>query len=829
MLAIFTPNIKIYVSQDIRHDQQQLIGSDVALTCDLVEEYGNQVKWRKFNGRLNEESKIIEGVLYISKLGEEDSGAYECYTSDGNFKQVHLIARSESDFQAINDESLNEAEEVDQNQKNDFDENRILECDFTEMKCRNGQCVRREHFCDGRVDCSDGSDEESCGEMIRPAQTQFCGINEATCRNGQCIPRSGLCDGRRDCTDNTDEDNCGGGTDGKCEPNEKPCRSDGKCIQKIWFCDGEPDCDDGSDEECSDAVSNGMCKSTEISCRDKLQCVLKSFLCDKENDCRDRSDEIGCTKPTISHHLLRNLTVVLGGTFRIQCKAVGWPHPYINWRLNWGHVCEEPRCFATQSNGCGILTVTDARAYDAGAYSCEAINTEGRVFAVPDTIVEVVDSSHGPVKTPSVQDCEPSPVIQTTTVPPPTSDCSCHNHSEDCTCSGRCLHCEHNTMGYSCEQCKPGFSGDATKGTPFDCLPTGQTTTTMPPPPPEIKTSDCDCNNHTLDCTCSGHCLNCQHNTYGRKCDLCKPGFIGDATKGTPHDCLPENGVKCNPYGTKSSTDKTCRCKRGVTGTLCDKCKPNYFNFLNDMNHKKGCLSCFCNGLSVSCKSSQYHYEPIESDFEAEFTDWHVSNKFTKIFRDVELNENGISFSEFNDEELNNEELYFIVPSKFKGDKLHSYGGNLTFKFGFTSKDNAAVQNLELRLAGSNINIFHVYPHQIIPNEDNNIVIHLHEDDFKRYGDNGIIKKEFMLLALSDIDLIMIKAKVSAFQSSVTLKDFTIDFAEDKADSNSALACKHIEICDCPEGYTGTSCESCASGYKRSNQGFYWGLCEPEF
>lgn len=50
MLAIFTPNIKIYVSQDIRHDQQQLIGSDVALTCDLVEEYGNQVKWRKFNG-----------------------------------------------------------------------------------------------------------------------------------------------------------------------------------------------------------------------------------------------------------------------------------------------------------------------------------------------------------------------------------------------------------------------------------------------------------------------------------------------------------------------------------------------------------------------------------------------------------------------------------------------------------------------------------------------------------------------------------------------------------------------------------------------------------
>lgn len=88
------------------------------------------------------------------------------------------------------------------------------------------------------------------------------------------------------------------------------------------------------------------------------------------------------------------------------------------------------------------------------------------------------------------------------------------------------------------------------------------------------------------------------------------------------------------------------------------------------MNHKKGCLSCFCNGLSVGCKSSQFHYEPIMSDFEVEFSDWQVSNKFTKIFRDVELNEYGISFNEFDDEELKNEELYFILPSKYKGDKV---------------------------------------------------------------------------------------------------------------------------------------------------------------
>lgn len=94
-------------------------------------------------------------------------------------------------------------------------------------------------------------------------------------------------------------------------------------------------------------------------------------------------------KPTLIQDLNRNLTVVIGGTFKLQCKARGWPHPFINWRLNWGHVCEEPRCFSTNVDGCGVLTVTDARITDAGAYSCEAINSEGRVFATPDTLVDV--------------------------------------------------------------------------------------------------------------------------------------------------------------------------------------------------------------------------------------------------------------------------------------------------------------------------------------------------------------------------------------------------------------------------------------------------------
>lgn len=62
------------------------------------------------------------------------------------------------------------------------------------------------------------------------------------------------------------------------------------------------------------------------------------------------------------------------------------------------------------------------------------------------------------------------------------------------------------------------------------------------------------------------------------------------------------------------------------------------------------------------------------------------------------------------------------------------------------------------------------------------------------------------------------------------LKDFSMDVANDQTAevTDTSRACKYIEVCQCPEGYSGTSCQNCAPGYKRSMQGFYWGLCEPE-
>lgn len=83
-----------------------------------------------------------------------------------------------------------------------------------------------------------------------------------------------------------------------------------------------------------------------------------------------------------------NLNV--GELFVMTCTAVAIPPPEIVWRLNWGHVPE--KCNSVSQAGTGTLTCPDIQIADQGAYSCEAINIKGSVFAVPDTILFVTGS-----------------------------------------------------------------------------------------------------------------------------------------------------------------------------------------------------------------------------------------------------------------------------------------------------------------------------------------------------------------------------------------------------------------------------------------------------
>lgn len=274
--------------------------------------------------------------------------------------------------------------------------------------------------------------------------------------------------------------------------------------------------------------------------------------------------------------------------------------------------------------------------------------------------------------------------------------CQCNGHAETCDCNtGICSECQHYTTGDHCEMCVEGYYGNATRGSPNDCmicacpLPvdsnnfattcevsedgyeihceckpgyTGEKCQSCAPGffgQPEVEGEvcrPCECSgniNPEEPGSCdsvSGECLLCLNNTSGRACNLCAPGFYGDAVNlkdcqscicdavGTEHcdnfigtcNCYPNViGEKCDRcevdhYGFESGRgcmacdcgiasnstqcdDHTgkCACKPGVTGRQCDRCEPGYWNYTEN-----GCQPCSCNtdysrGLGCNAQTGQ--------------------------------------------------------------------------------------------------------------------------------------------------------------------------------------------------------------------------------
>ncbi|XP_043919164.1 basement membrane-specific heparan sulfate proteoglycan core protein isoform X3 [Protopterus annectens] len=395
--------------------------------------------------------------------------------------------------------------------------------------------------------------------------------------------------------------------------------------------------------------------------------------------------------------------------------------------------------------------------------------------------------------------------------------CECNGHASDCDEeTGECQRCQHNTEGSRCERCAAGYYGDATSGTPHDCRPCPCPGTS----PTTRFSSTC-----FLDTDSQPTCDSCPTGFTGRRCESCLQGYVGNPIQGQP--C--SGGCVCDPRGSVDSLCDSaghCICKPNVEGQNCDRCKRGHF-FLSPDN-TAGCLPCFCMGVTQECTSSNYYRDKIVSQFSpGNFQNFALVNRqrssqITTGFN-VEMTYEGpeLSYNQFG--RLGQEPYYWRLPEDYQGDKVGAYGGHLRYTLSYTAGQRGShIADADVQITGNDITL--VANHrELRPRERRTFEILFKEQYWKR-PDGHPATREHLMMALADLEEILIRASYSTDMTSSSISDVSMETAIPNF-TNFPLALA-VEQCRCPPGYRGLSCQDCAPGYTRTGGGLYLGNCE---
>uniref|UniRef100_A0A1A9VWV6 Basement membrane-specific heparan sulfate proteoglycan core protein n=1 Tax=Glossina austeni TaxID=7395 RepID=A0A1A9VWV6_GLOAU len=398
--------------------------------------------------------------------------------------------------------------------------------------------------------------------------------------------------------------------------------------------------------------------------------------------------------------------------------------------------------------------------------------------------------------------------------------------------------CPNGYAGDSCESCAPGYvrqKGGAWLGrcvpfTPAPCSPG-----TYGDPLRGIPCRECPCpqtgtNNFANGCSLgpdSEVTCNCHEGYTGRRCENCAPGYQGNPILPGGH-CYPVPESTCNAEGTYyPHPNGTCECKQLVVGPRCDTCAPDSFH-LNAFTYT-GCIECFCSGLTNTCTSSSWYRDQIVSNFGQS----RAPHGFTLI-RDydadhpsnVDFVSTGSSLSFSNAPTA--EPLYWSLPAQFLGNKISAYGGKLNYTLSYSPMPGGLMSRSTspdvVIKSGEDLTMIHYRKTGVTPSSSSSYSVPIVESAWQR-SDGQVVNRQHLLMALSKIDAIYIKATYTTSTKEGTLTHVSFDIATPTNTGNAKAV--EVEECRCPEGYIGLSCERCAPGYKRNPEaGLYLGLCE---
>ncbi|XP_061653355.1 laminin subunit gamma-2 isoform X1 [Phyllopteryx taeniolatus] len=325
----------------------------------------------------------------------------------------------------------------------------------------------------------------------------------------------------------------------------------------------------------------------------------------------------------------------------------------------------------------------------------------------------------------------------------------------------------------------------------------------------------CECNGRSGGCVRDAlglRCVDCSGNSRGRRCERCKDGFRqGGATL----SCVP---CGCHPAGSVSSRCDSrgrCACREGVTGTKCDLCPqgaigPHGCSPRRSPREDSGSALCFCYGHSSQCSAqSAYSVHNIRSTFEHGPDGWKaatshgltpadVHSRWSPKYEDMEvISRSGLP-------------VYLYAPASYLGNKLLSYGQNLSFSLRLDRGiRHPSINDVILEGSGQRVSASLGNLRSVVPcGQKINYTFRLDEQPGSRWRPQ-----------LTPFQFQTLLQNLSAIQIRATFGDRGRGYLDNvkmvSARRGDGAPAHWVRTCVCPPGYEGDFCQQCSAGFRR--------------
>ncbi|XP_026197124.1 laminin subunit alpha-2 isoform X3 [Anabas testudineus] len=410
--------------------------------------------------------------------------------------------------------------------------------------------------------------------------------------------------------------------------------------------------------------------------------------------------------------------------------------------------------------------------------------------------------------------------------------CNCHGKADECYFNqtvadlslsldthykyrggGVCIGCRENTAGINCQSCIAGYyrptefsADDEYPCIPCDCDPHGSVS------------QSCVADSSQATSTQPVGSCRCKEGFGGLRCDRCAVGYK-DYPSCQRCNCSVEGSTNVDPCITP------CLCKENVEGENCDRCKLGFYNLQADS--RRGCEKCSCMGVASQCSASTWTYQN-----ETTLIGWHLVGEtegevlsihrqpppYLSVRHTDVMNSLGSAY-------------YWNAPGLYLGNKLSAYGGSVVYTVSYSTDQQEQMgirvtSEPDLIIEGGGIKIIdRRFGRPVYPSSPSTNHIVLLPEYFQVSDTAQPISRREFLSVLANVTRVMVRASYSTEYTAVyRLHSFSMQVANPAARGEKTASA--VEMCSCPPGYAGTSCEACIPGFRRVNGSLYNGVCE---